>query len=321
MEGSVLCLEGSSNDTLNFISSPVTPWRNGKLPGRQVLVSDEAHELLATKFKKSAFLSCKYNHPINLGALSLELLPSGEAPGSSFLLIRKNDRSLLYVSHWNPDTHPAIRAAKIRPTNRILVNLEIGKKPSTGGAHLVRHEIDRLELALKTSYNDQKIIGICLEPPRDLHRVLATIPSETVNIFGDESVLEYASACAHSFSESHKPFRERLKKIVPLSELKNQTGIVLISKNHLPKKIPDIPWMLITSHKESEAPAQVPVLERFCIAHIPGPSDILKLVSETGASEVVLVNTGPAAEACVAYLRQHGVGSSLLSAPQTTPLF
>jgi hypothetical protein len=321
VEGSILCLEGSSNETLTFVSSPVAPWRTGKLAGRQILVSDEAHEILSRKFKKVAFLSCKYNHPITLGALTLELLPSGEAPGSSFLLIRKNERSLLYVSHWNPDTHPAIRAAKARPTNRLVVHLESGKKSTGGGAAAIRSEIERLATLLRTVHEKQTGLGIFLEPTRDLHRVLAALPPSPIKIFGDDKVLEFANACAVSFAESHRPFREIFKNMRPLSEFEGGPGIVIVSKHSKPQTLPDIPWALITSHKEGDAPAQVTISERFCIAHIPGPSDILKLASETGASEVVLVNTGAAAEACVAYLMQHGVSASLLSAPQTTPLF
>ncbi len=321
MEGSVLCLEGSSNDTLTFVSSLVGPWRTGKLLGRQILVSDEAHEILSRKFKKVAFLSCKYNHPITLGALTLELLPSGEAPGSSFLLIRKNDRSLLYVSHWNPDTHRAIRAAKARPTNRLVVNLESGKKSTGGGAAAIRSEIERLEKTLRLVHENQERLGIIIEPSRDLHRVLAALPPHPIALYADEKTLEFASACAVSFAESHRPFRELFKGMRPLAEFKEGPGIALVSKHSKPQELPNTPWALITSHKDGDAPTQVTISERFCIAHIPGPSDILKLASETGASEVVLVNTGVAAESCVAYLTQHGMSASLLSAPQTTPLF
>lgn len=321
VEGSVLCLEGISNESLTFISSPVNPWRNEKLSGRQILVSDEAHELLSQKFKKVAFLSCKYNHPITLGALTLELSPSGEAPGSSFLHIRKNDRSLLYVSHWNPDTHPAIRSAIPRKANRLLVNLESGKKPSAGGAAAIRNETERLQKTLANVPAEQKCLGVLLEPSRDLHRVLSALPPGVPCLYGDDKIIEFAQACATSFSESHKPFREQLKSIKPLSAFSDGCAVVLVCKHQTPKKLPNIPWVLITSHKDGDAPAGVTISERFCIAHIPGPSDILRLVSETGASDVVLVNTGAAAAACVAYLTQHGVSASLLSAPQTTPLF
>jgi hypothetical protein len=124
VEGTTLCLEGSSLESLSFLSSPVQPWQSGKLSGRQVLVSDDAHEILSKKFPKIAFLSCKYLHPITLGSLTLELLPSGEAPGSSFLLIRKGERSLLYVSHWNPEAHPSIRKPVLRSANRLLIRIE-----------------------------------------------------------------------------------------------------------------------------------------------------------------------------------------------------
>ncbi len=321
MEGSVLCLEGSSPDSLNFISSPVGPWRTGRMQGRQVLVSDEAHEILSKKFKKVAFLSCKYNHPITLGALNLELLPSGEAPGSSFLLIKKNENSLLYVSHWNPDSHPAIRSAKVRAVNRLVVNLESGKQSSSGGAGAVRQETEKLQKTLQNTLESGSPLGVFLEPTRDLHRVLTALPRGAVPLFGDEKTLEFAAACASSLAESHRPFREQFKNMKPLGEYAEGPGILFVNKHGTHKNLPNVNWILITSHKSAPNPGHVTISERFCIAHIPGPNDILKLASETGASEVILVNTGAAAEVCVSYLKQHGVAAHLLNAPQTTPLF
>jgi hypothetical protein len=199
--------------------------------------------------------------------------------------------------------------------------LESGKKSTGGGAAAIRSEIERLENFLNTVHETQTGLGVFLEPSRDLHRVLAALPQAPVKLYGDEKTLEFASACAVSFAESHRPFRDLFKNMRPLSEFEGGASIAIVSKHSKPQTLPNIPWALITSHKEGDAPDQVTISERFCIAHIPGPNDILKLASETGASEVVLVNTGAAAEACVAYLTQHGVSASLLSAPQTTPLF
>jgi hypothetical protein len=323
VEGTTLCLEGSSLESLSFLSSPVQPWQSGKLGGRQVLVSDDAHEILVKKFPKIAFLSCKYLHPITLGSLTLELLPSGEAPGSSFLLIRKGDRSLLYVSHWNPEAHPAIRKPVLRSANRLLIRIESGEEGRGGAHHHVRHELERLGSFARQILDDQKCFGLIVKPARDLHRVLSTLPPD-VAIFADAPTLEYAAACSQSVSDLPTILRERMKNIASIDKTPPKSAaIFLISTQTNLKSRPEAIWALGTSRKtQRQTPAtDTTIIERFQIAHTPSHSDILRLVSETGADEVVLVDTGEAAENCLSYLNEHRIRATLLSAPKTTPLF
>jgi hypothetical protein len=289
VEGNTLCLEGVSLESLLFLSSPVLPWRTGKLSGRQVLVSDDAYEVLSKKFPKTPFLCCKYLHPITVGSLSLELLPSGEAPGSSFLLIKKAERSLMYVSRWNPEPHPSIRKAVIRPANRLLVNIENDDDHKVSPQNHVRHELERMNNFARQTLAEGKSLGLFFDPPRDLHRILTSLPEE-FPIFADQKTLEFATLCAQSPSDLHRPLRERLKQFSPLAAAHATPAIFLVSTYGQHKKMPSATWVLGCSRREQRQGIVAPVNfgEHFQIAHTPSHNDILKLVSETKAEGVNL---------------------------------
>ena len=124
IEHAILALDAQTSGHINFLSSVGPSYCGGKMSGKQILVSHEAHRILAQKFPKAAFLPCSYFRPIVLGNLQVELIPSGHSPGSSFLRVEKKNDSLLYAAHWSKRTSSTLRRAAFRQAETLLLKLQ-----------------------------------------------------------------------------------------------------------------------------------------------------------------------------------------------------
>ena len=95
LSGSILWLDSHHIGDLSFLSSPSESYRYG---GPQFLATRETIRILRMDRKKqSNALVCQYHHPISLGRLKIELLPSGEGLGSALLHIETGKSKILYA--------------------------------------------------------------------------------------------------------------------------------------------------------------------------------------------------------------------------------
>ncbi len=323
VEHSVLSLEAQSSECTNFISSAGPAYISGKLFGKQVLVSDESYRLLSPRFPKTAFLPCQYFRPIVLGNIQLELLPSGESPGASFLRIQKKDDSLFYASHWSRQNSAALRRSVFKTSKTLMVRLH--KDPNAVFSVTARRETERfLDFSRKIINASENLVAV-------------------VNTFGEAQNLSYHLdnlKIPYSFdSKLHavmKSFQETLPAAQCPSWLKEvnrynaespSPSVILVSKQHLlqsrPKSLPDGIWVWIGLDSEEQLRhpwlSCIAFTDTFLLQDNPDITDLLDMIKEVNPQQILLFGEG--AQNCATVLARQGLHAECFSPPRLQTLF
>ncbi|MBM3382080.1 MAG: hypothetical protein FJY29_06525 [Betaproteobacteria bacterium] len=337
VEHGILSLDADIAGHINFLSSALPAFNTGKAGGKQLLVSHEAHRILAGKMPKSAFLPCTYFRPISLGHLQVELLPSGHSPGSSFLRVEKKNDSLLYASHWSNRPTTMLRRAAFRPANTLLLKLH--KDPSALFATSARREQERLgEFCGKLLRAGERVIVVA-DSAGTAHHIVGLLTELRLPVALDkhlqilmetESELHPSVAAIQVGSTTSQPPSGRWNQgartqwVDPQS---TQPAVLILSKDHLlarrQRSLPQGIWVWtgLDAHLISQCAwlAHLTFAEHFAIQFAPDLSEVEELVRDTQPRHVLVCGEG--AQTCVHHLTRRGIDAQVFAPPRLETLF
>ena len=323
VEHSIVTLDGDSAAHINFLSSAGPAYCNSKISGKQILVSEEAYRILATKFPKASFLPCQYFRPIVLGNIQVELLPSGESPGSSFLRIEKKKESLFYASHWSRQSSSAVRKAVFKPSTTLLLRLQ--SDPFHIFSTNSRREIERLiEFAQKIIRAGENLV-VVVDAFGEAQNLASRLHEALLLISCDAKLYQVMKMIHDSVPPTQvPPWMKALKKYAAENV---QPSVVFVSKQHLmqqrPRTLPKGIWVWVGLDVEVQARnpwlANITFADSFAIQNKPDMSEIYELVNEVKPSHVLIFGEG--APNCVHQLARHGIPAEFFAPPKVETLF
>lgn len=322
-EHGVISLDASSSVHVNFVSSAELALFGQKPTCRQLLVSEETHRMLAARFPKTNFLPCPFFRPIVLGNLSVELLPSGAGPGSSFLKLSKSSDSLFYAHAWSKKTSAAIRRAVTREAQTLLVRLQAD--PSQVLSTTSRRETDRfLGFCQKILAAGEHTVAV-VDSFGEAQTLAARLTENHIPVSCDGKLFKLMKAMHDSLAPAQLPAWLRgLQRFSPSNRL---PGVVLVSKEGLlsqrPRILPTGIWVWIGT--EDPARRTRPWLdylsfsESFAIQDSPDMAELSELVHEVRPKHVLLF--GPGAPTSAHHLARQGVSAEVFAPPKIETLF
>lgn len=337
VEHAILSLDGKNQSHINFLSSAIPTLFSGKTGGKQLLVSHEAHRILAGKLPKAAFLPCSYFRPIVIGNLQVELLPSGQSPGSSFLRIEKKNDSLLYASNWSNRPTSLLRRAAFRPATTLL--LQLHADPSALFATSVRREMERLgEFCSKLIRAGERVVVVA-DAAGTAHHIAALLTELRLPVAIDKHLQilmeadnepQTAIATPHfasSLSGSSSTSWNHGAKTMWVDVNSNQPCVLLLAKEYLTtRKQRSLPqgiwvWTGLDLHAHSRCTwlNHLNFSEHFALQFSPDLSEIEELTRETCPKQVLVCGEG--AQTCVHHLTRRGIDAQVFAPPRLETLF
>lgn len=338
VEHAILALDAQNSGHINFLSHATTAYFSGKSGGKQLLVSHEAHRILAHKMPRAAFLPCAYFRPIVLGNLQVELLPSGQSPGSSFLRIEKKNDSLLYASQWSNRPSPLLRRAAFRPANTVLLKLHTD--PSILFGTTARRELERLgEFCAKLLRAGERIVVVA-DASATAHHIVAMLTELRLPvaldkhlqlIFDADNEKPFAVALAakeHAAVPSNSSARwNQGARTQWVEGNSNQPCVYIVSKDSLTQRrqrvLPQGIWVWtgLDQHLTSHCPwlAHLTFADTFALQFSPDLGEIEDLVKETHPRQVLVCGEG--APTCVHHLTRRGIDAQVFAPPRLETLF
>ncbi|MEN9826344.1 MAG: Metallo-beta-lactamase superfamily domain [Pseudomonadota bacterium] len=342
IEHAILALDAQASGHINFLSSVGPSYCGGKMSGKQILVSHEAHRILAQKFPKAAFLPCSYFRPIVLGNLQVELIPSGHSPGSSFLRIEKKNDSLLYAAHWSKRTSSTLRRAAFRQAETLLLKLQ--SDPAALFATSVRRELDRLgEFCSKLLRAGERVV-LVTDACGAAHHILGMLTEQRIPVYPDKHLqtllqtesenpnFSIATPTPHNTASHNKTSENtRWNNGASTQWVENpaqQPCVILVSKEHLlarrQRTLPQGIWVwtgLQDHFVATQCPwlAHVNFADQFATHFAPDMSEIEDLVEEVRPKQVLICGEG--SQTCVHHLTRRGIDAQVFAPPRLETLF
>lgn len=323
VEHSLLNLEGESASHLEFISSIGPAFLRGKLNARQVLLSDEAHRVLVSKFPKTSFLVCQYFRPINIGNLSIELLPSGDSHGSTFLRIEKKEDSLLYASYWSRKISSSIRKASYKKAKTLLLKLHVD--PTTVLATNSRRETERfIEFSQKITQAGESVVAV-VDSFGEAQNIAGRLYEEGLSVAFDAKLLAIMKLISESMPPAYAP--AWLKNLPQASNKVRGAQVILVSKQHLLAKstraLPQGIWVWVgtdfTDHSFSPTISQLNFSDTFYIQSSPDLAEIYELIQDVSPTQILVFGEG--AQHCVQHMHAKGLRAEVFAPPKIATLF
>lgn len=343
LEHAIVALDAQNSGHINFLSSVGPAYCSGKISGKQVLVSHEAHRILTQKFPKVAFLPCSYFRPIVLGHLQVELIPSGESPGSSFLRVEKKNDSLFYAHHWSKRSTPMLRRAAFRQADTLLLKLR--SDPSAVLNTSVRRELERLtDFCLKLLRAGERVV-IVTDAYGTAHQLVGLLTELRVPICLDKHLIALMETEQESHALQHPVIAHPTGQAQSQTPQENsrwnqgartqwvdqpshQPCVILVSKEHLlarrQRTLPQGIWVwtgLLDQHAASQCPwlAHLNFAERYTLSFAPDLGEIEDLVTEVKPKQVLVCGEG--ATTCVHHLTRRGIDAQVFAPPRLETLF
>jgi hypothetical protein len=337
IEHAILALDAQRSGHINFMSSAGPAFCSGRLAGKQILVSHEAHRILVHKFPKSAFLPCSYFRPIVLGNLNVELLPSGESPGASFLRIEKKKDSLLYAAHWSKRQTAALRRASFKQADTLLLKLQ--NDPSALFATSVRRELERLtEFCAKLLRAGERVVVVA-DACGAAHHIIGALTEQRIPVCPDKNLLPLllSENSSNVVTQAQAPNKlttadgtrwNQGAMTLWVDNPAQQPCVVLASKEHLlarkQRSIPNGIWVwtgLMDQHLADRCPwlAHLNFADSFALNFAPDLSEVDDLVSEVHPKQVLVCGEG--AQTCVHHLTRRGIDAQVFAPPRLETLF
>lgn len=324
LEHTILTLEGGAAPShVNFLSSAGPAYISGKLAGKQLLVSDEAYRILAPRFPKASFLPCQYFRPIVLGNIQVELLPSGESPGSSFLRVEKRQDSVFYASFWSRQATSAVRKAVFKEAKTLLLRLQ--SDPLHIFSTNSRRESERLlEFAQKIQRAGETLVAI-VDAFGDAQILASRLNEIKLPVCYEPKLYQVMKIIHDSMPPAQVP--PWLRSLKKYSQDCDTPGIVLVSKQHLflqrPRKLPKGIWVWIgldTDHQHRNPwLTNITFADAFAIQNDPDMAEIFELVAEVKPRQVLIFGEG--ASTCVHHLARQGIPAEFFAPPKLETLF
>ncbi len=323
LEHTVLTLDAEQSTLVNFLSSPGPAYLRGKVSGKQVLLSDEAYRILVARFPQTPFLPCPYFRPIVLGNLSIELLPSGESPGSSFLRVQKNQDSLFFASFWSKQSSSAFRKAVFKPSHMLLLKLHANpfQVPGTNA----RKEVDRLIEFAQKILRAQENLVIAADSFGEAQHLASRLQAAGLATACDARLHAIMKTLGESMPPTEVP--AWLRGLRKHSVQATEPAVVLVSKEQLlaqrPRSLPKGVWAWLGNElpQAFQQPwmSGLTFVDAFAIHNAPDTAEIQTLVSEVRPSQVLVYGEG--APQVVQWLAGRGVPAELFAPPRLQTLF
>jgi hypothetical protein len=324
VEHFIMTLDSDSTSHINFLSSAGPAYCKGKISGKQILVSEEAYRILAPKFPKASFLPCQYFRPIVLGNIKVELLPSGESPGSSFLRIEKKNESLFYAFHWSRQSSSAMRKAVFKPSSTLLIRLQ--SDPFHIFSSHSRREIDRLiEFAQKMIRAGENLV-VVVDAFGESQNLASRLHEALLPIGCDSKLYQIMKIIHDSIPPTQVPsWMKALKKNG--ADCGGMPRVVFVSKQHLIMQRPRTlakgiwVWIGLDIEVQSRSPwlANITFADSFAIQNSPDIAEIYEMVNEVKPSHVLIFGEG--APNYVHQLARHGIPAEFFAPPKIETLF
>lgn len=323
LEHSVLTLDAEHSSLVNFISSPGPAYLSGKLSGKQILLSDEAYRILLARFPQTPFLPCQYFRPIVLGNLSIELLPSGESPGSSFLRVQKGQDSLFFASYWSKQSSSAFRKAVFKRSQMLLLKLHANPFQVPGTS--ARKEVDRLlELAQKILRAQENLV-IATDSFGEAQHLASRLHAAALPTACEPRLHSIMKTLGDSMPPTEVP--SWLRNLRKHSAQSSEPCVVLVSKEPLlaqrPRSLPKGVWAWLGNELPQgfQQPwmSGLTFVDAFAIHNAPDTAEIQTLVSEVRPSQMLVYGEG--APQVVQWLAGRGVPAELFAPPRLQTLF
>lgn len=125
LKDTAIWFDATKRKKMSFITNALS---TTFLNHEKIIATPQTCRLLKSKIKKVDVLPCPYNHIFNLGKTEVELLPSGYIPGSSQVLLYKNNKKILYVSDFKLDQLALATPIEITQCDYLIMKSTFGVK-------------------------------------------------------------------------------------------------------------------------------------------------------------------------------------------------
>jgi len=279
IESHLLQLEGEKSDMLN-VSCSLTPYYTGsKVQGKQIICHNKMIPILQKRYLKQAFLPLEYDHPISIGDLSLQLLPSGESLGSSFVYLQKKQQSLFYASYWSMEKTPSLIGARFKKADQLLIKIPYPFFPQTPPLEFQKF----MAFARKMNHIGEQVI-LVIQPVKESLYLYDLLLKENFSV---------------AFSEELHAFFKNIPQ--PSSSL---PGITFVSRYHLihgrMKKYPTGIWCETKSekHENLNIPLNlnINISDSFFMCPNPNLTQWLSLIEQVSPQHLFIDAPSPIIE-------------------------
>ncbi len=261
-------------------------------PPEKVIATPETIRLLDKKIKKSVALACPYKRPFTIGNVQVELIPSGYIPGSSQIVVNKDDDTIIYTGEINLRESLTATAAEIKRCPKAILKCSYSppKYVFPPAEEVVGSLVEFIDNTL----------GSGAVPV-----ILAETPGKAEDIVKILSVIGYKLSLHKSVYRTVKVYEEFGIKFSNYEQFKPKKteGRVMIFPPHKGQsnnleKIKNKKMAIVVEHTADERPNIKKVFkadEAFPLSNHAGYDELLRFVELMGPEKVYLID-GHAAE-------------------------
>lgn len=305
---SPLWLDARRPVPLCFVSSAKT-FRHHQ----RIITSSGTIEILGDRLGSSEPLSTPMSRPFSVGELVLELYPAGHVIGSSQLLVRRGELTLLYTGGLRLSQSSLTEPCRVRPVDVLVLDCPYDSTPYTfPGAKKVRRELVEWVEHVLSAGDTPVLLASAMGMAQELCRILS--PD------GEGPPLRAHRQLA--------PWNRRVRgcgvSLAPTPELRkvvHDGEVVLVPRrfartSSFDRKVPSPRFALVSgraivAEEVERAGAEI----GFAASCHADSRELRRFIKQTGARYVYL---GPRHTARLeASLRQHGIGVTRFDARRT----
>jgi len=253
----------------------------------------------------------------------VELLPSGESPGSSFLRIQKRQESLFFASYWSRQSSSAFRKAMFKPSQTLLMRLHANPflVPGTNARKETERLVDFAHKILRAREN----LVIATDSFGEAQHLASRLHAGGLVTACDARLFRIMKTLESSMPPAEIPGWLRLVR--KHSSAPSEPSVVLVSKEQLliqrPRTLPQGVWVWLGSEPPQgfRQPwmAGLTFVDAFGIHNAPDSAEIQTLVSEVRPQQTLVYGEG--APQVVQWLAGRGVQAELFAPPRLQTLF
>jgi len=320
IDGTVVACDAQGGGDLIFLSSAsAVAGQAGHVRASraQVLATPETLALLgpAGQRLRARALTIGYGRPFSLGALRVELLPTGVLPGAAALFCEAGERRVLYAgcARLGPPAHGA-SAGEVRAADAVCIDASYGHPRFR---FLPRHEAEaRVQAFVDGARAAGRAAVVLCAPLGPAQELAAALGGQGWQLRGHRSIVE--GAAAYRRAGVPVPAVARFAgKLAPGEVLlwpasERDAGSL--------RRLPDASLAWVSgSAADPDAVAELRVDAAIPYAAAPDFEGLLTYVAATGAREVAVKNGY--AEDLAAVLRARGLDAYVIGPPRQIDLF
>ena len=182
LDGSILWFDARLTQDLSFLSSPHLV--DAALPS-QILTSQESALILEALYRKPDGLVGRFNHPIRIGQLSLELIPSGVGLAGANLLIETGKQKVLYAPLLQLERIAIARHLQLRKADILVLGAKVPYQDS-GATH--SEHLKAIELVLTNALDDHRPVTLFSGSTPTTQDLITLCNSQDISPFCSQSL-------------------------------------------------------------------------------------------------------------------------------------